>query len=192
MVGIILRSVSASASDDPPDLASPLRIAVYPGSFDPITNGHVEIVERALHLFDRVIVAIGRHASKPGYFPIEERMELISASLMHLTHAPHQRPGRVVVAQFEGLVIRYAAAQGARAIVRGLRGHGDVEPEFQMALANRDMVPTIETVFLVPRPAQQYVSSSLIREIAHHGGEFERYVPAAVAEAMHRRRARPV
>jgi pantetheine-phosphate adenylyltransferase len=166
----------------PPESSPSLRIAVYPGSFDPITNGHLEIVERALQVFDRVIVAVGRHATKPGYFPMEERLALIAASLGHLPRAR--------VDQFEGLVVRYCATQGARAIVRGLRGHGDVEPEFQMALANRDMAPDIETVFLVPRPAQQFVSSSLIREIAHHGGEFERYVPAPVAEAMHRRRAR--
>jgi pantetheine-phosphate adenylyltransferase len=173
--------VSPPAIDDPPDLPLP-RIAVYPGSFDPITNGHVELVERALQIFDRVIVAVGRHATKPGFFAMEERLGLISASLAHLPRAR--------VDQFEGLVINYCAAQGARAIVRGLRGHGDIDSEFQMALANHDMAPAIETVFFVPRPAQQYVSSSLIREIAHHGGGFERYVPAPVAEAMHRRRAR--
>lgn len=170
--------------DDPSGTSPSLRTAVYPGSFDPITNGHVEIVERALRVFDRVVVAVGRHATKAGFFPLEERLALIVASLERL--GP-----RVRVDHFEGLVVRYAEAQGARAIVRGLRGHADLEPEFQMAQANGDMVPGIETVFLLPRPAQQYVSSSLIREIAHHGGEFERYVPAPVAAAMHARRARP-
>lgn len=155
---------------------------MYPGSFDPITNGHVEIVARALEVFDRVIVAVGRHATKPGFFAMEQRLGLISASLAHLPRAR--------VDQFAGLVIDYCVAQGARAIVRGLRGHADIDSEVQMAQANHDMAPTIETVFFVPWPAQQYVSSSLVREIAHHGGGFERYVPAPVAEAMHRRPAR--
>jgi len=173
--------VSAPVIVDPSEV--PLqRTAVYPGSFDPITLGHVEVVERALQIFDRVIVAVGRHATKPGYFTVDERLALISASIAHLPRAR--------VDHFEGLVVRFCAAQGACAIVRGLRAHGDFEPEFQMALANRDLAPNIETVFFVPRPAHQFVSSSLIREIAHHGGEFERYVPAPVAEAMHRRRAR--
>jgi len=177
--------VSPTAIDDPSGTAP--RIAVYPGSFDPITHGHVEIVARALRVFDRVVVAVGRHATKPGFFPLEQRLALIAASLEHL---PDGGAGRVRIDHFEGLVVRYAAAQGARAIVRGLRGHADIDSEFQMAQANGDMAPEIETVFFVPRPERQYVSSSLIREIAHHGGEFERYVPGPVAAAMHARRAR--
>lgn len=155
---------------------------MYPGSFDPITGGHVEIVERGLRLFDRVIVAVGKHPTKPGFFPVEERCALIAASIAHLPRAE--------VDHFEGLMIAFCRRRGATAILRGLRAHGDFEPEFQMALANRDLAPDIETVFLIPRPEQQFVSSSLVREIAHHGGDFERYVPAPVAEAMHRRAAR--
>lgn len=154
---------------------------MYPGSFDPITCGHVEIVERALRLFDRVIVGVGRHPTKPGYFSVEERGALITASIAHLPRARAEA--------FEGLVVDFCRQRGAAAIIRGLRAHGDFEPEFQMALANRDLAPDIETVFLIPRPAHQFVSSSLIREIAHHGGDFERYVPGPVAAAMHRRRA---
>ena len=173
--------MSEPAVRELPDPPRPLT-AVYPGSVDPITEGHVEIVERALRIFDQVIVAVGRHPSKPGFFPAEERVALISASIAHLPRARAE--------QFEGLVIDFCRARKAAAIRRGLRAHGDFEPEFQMALANRDLAPDIETVFMIPRPAQQFVSSSLIREIAHHGGDFERYVPAPVAEAMHRRVAR--
>jgi pantetheine-phosphate adenylyltransferase len=156
--------------------------AVYPGSFDPITSGHVEIVERALRLFDQVIVAVGRHPTKPGYFSIDERVALIAACVAHLPRAR--------AAKFDGLMIEFCAQQGARAIVRGLRAHGDFEPEFQMALANRDLRPEVETVFLIPGPEHQHVSSSLVREIAGHGGDFARYVPTPVAEAMRRRLAR--
>jgi pantetheine-phosphate adenylyltransferase len=177
---IILRTVSDSAVRDLPAPPRP-RTAVYPGSFDPITGGHVEIVERALRLFDEVIVAVGKHPTKPGFFPVEERCALITASIAHLPRARADH--------FEGLVVAFCRARGATAILRGLRAHGDFEPEFQMALANRDLAPELETVFLIPSPAQQFVSSSLIREIAHHGGDFARYVPAPVAEAMHRRQA---
>lgn len=155
---------------------------MYPGSFDPITDGHVEIVERALRLFDRVIVGVGRHPTKPGFFSVEERCALITASIAHLPRARTDH--------FEGLMVNFCRHRGAVAIIRGLRAHGDFEPEFQMALANRDLAPDIETVFLIPRPEQQFVSSSLVREIAQHGGEFERYVPAPVAAAMHRRLGR--
>ncbi|MCA9692592.1 MAG: pantetheine-phosphate adenylyltransferase [Myxococcales bacterium] len=155
------------------------RIAVYPGSFDPITLGHVEIVERALGLFDRVIVAVGKHPTKKGFFSIQERCELITASIAHLPRAE--------AAHFDGLMVNFCLQRGARAILRGLRPMGDFEPEYQMALANRDIAPGIETVFMIPQPSQQFVSSSLIREIAHHGGEIQRYVPGPVYEAMMRR-----
>jgi pantetheine-phosphate adenylyltransferase len=178
MVGIILRIVRAPSDSEIPDPPRPLT-AVYPGSFDPITGGHVEIVERACRLFERVIVAVGKHPTKPGFFSVDERVALISASLAHLPRARADR--------FEGLMVNFCRAQGAGVIVRGLRAHGDFEPEFQMALANHDLAPDIETVFLIPQPDQQFVSSSLIREIAVHGGNFERYVPAPVAEAVHRK-----
>jgi pantetheine-phosphate adenylyltransferase len=154
-------------------------VAVYPGSFDPITRGHLEIAERAAQLFDEVIIAVGRHPTKPGYFPAERRCELIEASIRHL-------PG-VRAAAFDGLVVEFCRAQGATAIVRGLRAIGDFEPEFRMALANRDLAPEVETVFLIPQPEHMYVSSSLVREIASHGGDFDRYVPPAVAAAIHAR-----
>ncbi len=163
--------VSASTSAD-----GSRRIAVYPGSFDPITVGHLDIVERAATLFDEVVVAIGTHPTKRGYFPAEERVRLIEAAVEHL---PNVRATR-----FGGLVVNFCREVGARAIVRGLRAVADFEVEFQMGLMNRDMAPEIETVFLIPRPELQMVSSSLVREIAGHGGDVERYVPAAVFEAI--------
>ncbi|TPV95252.1 MAG: pantetheine-phosphate adenylyltransferase [Myxococcales bacterium FL481] len=153
--------------------------AVYPGSFDPITRGHLEIAERASRLFDRVIVAVGRHPTKAGFFSVAQRCELIEESLAHLANAE--------AGSFDGLVVEYCRRRNAKIIVRGLRAVGDFEPEFQMGLANRDLAPEIETVFLIPRPEQQFVSSSLIREIAGHGGQFERYVTPSVADALHER-----
>jgi pantetheine-phosphate adenylyltransferase len=158
---------------------STLRSAVYPGSFDPITLGHVEILERATKMFDTVIVAVGQHPSKPGWFPPDERVRLVEASVEHLPAVRVQR--------FSGLVVEFCRAEHASVIIRGLRAMGDFEAEFQMALANRDLAPTIETVFLVPSPDRMFVSSSLVREIASHGGDFERYVTAPVARAVHQR-----
>ncbi len=161
----------------------PPRIAVYPGSFDPITTGHLDIIERAVRIFDEVIVGIGQHPTKPGYFSMEQRLELTRASTADLPN--------VTVAGFDGLVVDFCRARGARVIVRGLRATGDFEPEFQMALANRELAPEIETVFLVPRADRMFVSSSLVREIAGHGGDFTPYVTPAVAEAMRARLAPP-
>ncbi|MCB9718892.1 MAG: pantetheine-phosphate adenylyltransferase [Myxococcales bacterium] len=151
-------------------------IAVYPGSFDPITVGHIDILERAVKIFDHVIVAIGQHPTKPGFFPVEQRKKLIEQSAEHLRGFS--------VTGFSGLVVDFCREQGARVIVRGLRAVSDFEPEFQMGLANRDLDPELETVFLIPRPDRMFVSSSLVREIASHGGDYERYVSPAVARAM--------
>jgi pantetheine-phosphate adenylyltransferase len=155
------------------------RIAVYPGSFDPITLGHVDIVERAARLFDEVIVAVGHHPTKSGFFDVDTRCTLIEKSVAHLPNAK--------VASFAELVVEFCRKRGARVIVRGLRATGDFEPEFQMGLANRDLAPEIETVFLIPQSPHIHVSSSLVREIAGLGGAFERYVSPAVAEAMRAR-----
>lgn len=151
-------------------------VAVYPGSFDPITVGHLDILERAARLFDRVIVAIGQHPTKPGYFTVEERSDLIRRSAEHVPNFE--------VAAFSGLVVDFCRARGAKIIVRGLRAVSDFEPEFQMGLANRDLDPEVETVFLIPQPDRMFVSSSLVREIAGHGGHYQRYVSPAVAQAM--------
>ncbi|WP_346017075.1 pantetheine-phosphate adenylyltransferase [Pseudenhygromyxa sp. WMMC2535] len=156
-----------------------LYLAVYPGSFDPITLGHLEIVERAAALFDEVIVAIGHHPTKPGFFPFEERVSLIEEACGHIPN--------VRAAHYTGLMIEFCRSVNARVIVRGLRAAGDFEPEFQMALANRELEPGVETVFLIPEPTKQFISSSLIREIASHGGPFQRFVPRSVAVAMEAR-----
>lgn len=156
-----------------------LRVAVYPGSFDPMTLGHLELVERAASVFDKVVVGIGRHPSKRGYFSVPERVDLVRACIASIPNADVQA--------FDGLVVEYCRKIGARILVRGLRAIGDFEPEFQMGLANRDLAPEIETVFLIPRPERQFVSSSLVREIASHGGRFDSYVPEPVARAIHAR-----
>ena len=149
---------------------------MYPGSFDPMTLGHMDILERASKLFDRVIVGIGKHPTKRGWFDPQERRDLIAQSIQHLP--------TVDVAVFSHLVIDFCKEVGAKFIVRGLRAHGDFESEFQMALANRDLEPSIETVFMLPRPNQMVVSSSLVREVASHGGDYPRYVTEPIAAAI--------
>ena len=139
----------------------------------------MDILERASRLFDKVIVAVGRHPTKRGFFDVDERCALIEQSAIHLTN--------VEATTFEGLVVDFVRARGARTIVRGLRATGDFEAEFQMGLANRDLAPEVETVFLIPSSNQMFISSSLVKEIAGHGGEFERYVPDPVAAAMRAR-----
>jgi pantetheine-phosphate adenylyltransferase len=151
-------------------------IAVYPGSFDPITLGHVDIVERAARMFDEVVVAVGQHPTKVGFFTVDERSELVAASVAHVPNARADR--------FKGLVVQYCRTLGASVIVRGLRAIGDFEPEFQMGLANRDLADEVETVFLIPRVDRMYVSRSLVREIAGHGGDVSRYVAPAVVAAV--------
>lgn len=149
---------------------------MYPGSFDPMTLGHMDILERAAKLFDRVIVGIGKHPTKRGWFTPAQRRDLIAQSIQHLP--------TVDVAVFSHLVIDFCKEIGAEFIVRGLRAHGDFESEFQMALANRDLEPEVETVFIVPRANRMIVSSSLVREVATHGGDFPRYVTEPVAQAI--------
>lgn len=169
--------MSEASPADAPDAGH--RIAVYPGSFDPITVGHLDIVERASTMFARVVVAVGQHPGKRGYFDVDERVSLARASTTHIRG--------VEVASFSGLVVEFCRKLGSRVIVRGLRAVGDFEPEFQMGLANRRLAPEIETVFLIPRAEWMHVSSSLVREIAGHGGDFGGYVSPAVAEAMRTR-----
>ncbi len=152
------------------------RLAVYAGSFDPVTLGHLDLIERATRLFDNVIVAIGRHPTKRAFFSFQERMEL-------LREVTKQIPN-VRVDAFEGLLIHYCERVGACAIVRGLRAATDFEYELQIAHANADMVPRIDTVFLPTRTHYGFVSASLVREIASHGGDVSHYAPAPVCEAL--------
>jgi len=152
------------------------RHAVYAGSFDPVTYGHTAIIERAARLYDRVTVAIGVNPKKQGLFSIEERLKLLEESLAHLSN--------VEVASFDGLLIEYCRRIEAGVVVRGLRLLTDFEYEFQLGLANRDLAPAIETVFMLTESEHVYISSSLVKEIAQNGGDFGRYVPPPVARVL--------
>lgn len=152
------------------------RHAVYAGSFDPITLGHTSIIERAARLFDRVSVGVGHNHKKKGLLPVQQRLELIERSVAHL--------GNVDVHAFSGLLVDDCRAQGAGVIVRGMRLLTDFEHEFQLGLANRDLAPDIETVFLFTNAEQVYVSSSLAKEIARNGGDTSRYVSPEVAKVL--------
>lgn len=149
---------------------------IYPGTFDPITNGHVDLVERAARLFDRVVVAIAFSEKKTPVFSLEERVELCRASLTHLDN--------VEVVGFSNLLTEFAASKGARCVLRGLRAVADFEYEFQLANMNRAMNPEFESVFLTPAEHLSYISSSLVREIAALNGDISPFVPAQVARAL--------
>lgn len=158
------------------------RIAVYPGSFDPPTRGHTDLVSRSLSLADRVIVALARNSSKQPLFSVEERLEMLRT-------VAGSDP-RVSFEAFDGLLVDFARARGATLIVRGLRAISDFEYEFQMAMMNRKLLPGLETVFLVPPEDATYLSSSLVREVARYGGDVSSLVHPDVAEALRRRFAR--
>ncbi len=152
------------------------RRAVYPGSFDPVTNGHVDIIERAIGIFDELVVGVAKHTPKKTTFSVEERVEL-------LEHACAGYPG-VSVESFDNLLVDWTASKGFAVIVRGLRALSDFEYEFQMALANRKLRPDIETVFLMTREDCSCISSSMIREIVFLGGSVDALVPAHVVQAL--------
>ena len=158
------------------------RTALYPGSFDPPTRGHEDLVRRSLALADRVIVAVATNSAKQPLFGIEERLELLRTAL--------GSDPRVTVETFDGLLVDFARKVGATMAVRGLRAVSDFEYEFQMALMNRQLHPGLETVFLVPALDLTYLSSSLVREVARHGGDVSALVHPAVAAALKRRFAR--
>ncbi len=158
------------------------RIAIYPGSFDPPTRGHEDLIRRSRTLADRVIVAVAQHSEKRAVFSVEERLELLRAMV-------GETPD-VEVAHFSGLLADFAKARGARLIIRGLRAAGDFEYEFQMALMNRQLHPDLETVFLAPAFDLTFLSSSLVREVARYGGDLGTLVHPAVREALARAYAR--
>jgi pantetheine-phosphate adenylyltransferase len=155
--------------------ASGLRVAVYPGSFDPVTRGHEDLIGRALTFADRVIVAVAVNVAKQPLFTLDERVALLRQAV--------DRP-EVEVRAFDGLLADFARAAGAAVIVRGLRAVSDFEYEFQMALMNRNLAPGIETVFLVPAFDLTYLSSSLVREVARFGGDVSALVHPAVQRAL--------
>lgn len=156
-----------------------MRIAVYPGSFDPITKGHLDIVNRACKLFDRVIIAVSVNAAKQNTFTFEERVELIRSCTAHLNN--------LVVVQMHGLLADYVDEVGACAIVKGLRAVSDFEYEFQMALANKKLNPKAETVFLTTAEQYMYLSSSLVKQIASFGGDISEFVPPETLPKIERK-----
>ena len=157
---------------------TPPRVAVYPGSFDPITRGHEDLVRRSFAFADRVVIAVAVNAAKSPLFTVEERVALIRQAITH---------ANVEVQSFEGLLVDFARRVGASMLVRGLRAVSDFEYEFQMALMNRNLAPQIETVFLVPAFDMTYLSSSLVREVARHGGDVASLVHPAVLQALGRK-----
>ena len=160
------------------------RVALYPGSFDPITLGHIDILERATAIFDRVVVSVLRNPAKQPLFSVDERLELIRAATESLD-------GEVTVDSFDGLTVEHARQVGAIAIVRGLRALSDFETEFQMALMNRRLEPDVHTVFLMTSAPYVYMSSNLVKEVCRLGGDISEFVPPAIAEALHRRLGKP-
>ena len=153
--------------------------AIYPGTFDPVTNGHTDLIERAATLFDRVIVAVAENAGKSPAFTLEERVDLLQRVVGHL--------GNVEICHFASLLVRFARSRGAQVILRGLRAVSDFEYEFQLAGMNRRLDPEMETLFLTPSEQFAYISSSLVREIAALGGDVSPFVDPVVQAALRRR-----
>jgi pantetheine-phosphate adenylyltransferase len=153
-----------------------MRTAIYPGSFDPLTNGHLDVIQRAAKLFDRVIVAVAKNDSKQPLFTLAERLALVKAAIKHLPH--------VEADSFDGLLIEYAARQKAQAVVRGLRAVSDFEFEFQLALMNRKLNENVEAIFMMPKDTYTFLSSRIVKEIARLGGDVSPFVPPHVQTAL--------
>jgi pantetheine-phosphate adenylyltransferase len=161
-----------------------LRIAVYPGTFDPVTNGHLDVMMRALSLSDKLIIGVADRSEKNPLFTAQERAELIRESL--------KNEPRVEVTTFSGLLIEFARAKDAAFIIRGLRAVSDFDYELQLALANRKLAPQIETVFLMPAESYIFISSSIVKEIARFGGDVSELCPGSVEEALKQKFSPPV
>jgi pantetheine-phosphate adenylyltransferase len=153
-----------------------MRRAIYPGSFDPLTNGHLDVLQRAAGIFDNLIIAVARDNSKQSLFTVEERVELIRNATADIDG--------IEVMPFDGLLVNFARQHNAIALVRGLRAVSDFEFEFQLALMNRKLEPNLETLFLMPREEYTYISSRLVKEICRLGGHIEQFVPPNVAQAL--------
>jgi len=153
-----------------------VTIAIYPGSFDPITNGHLDVLQRATKLFDRVIVAVAKSDSKNPLFTLEERVQMVTRSIRHLP--------TVEADSFEGLLVGYVEKRAAQAVVRGLRAVSDFEFEFQLALMNRRLNERIETIFMMPKDTYTFLSSRIVKELAQLGGDVSAFVPAHVRTAL--------
>ena len=161
------------------------RIGVYPGTFDPITNGHTDIILRATKIVDRLVVGVARNIGKGPLFPFEERVEIVAEEIAHLADPATRQ--RVEVKAFDNLLMHFAMEQGASVIVRGLRAVSDFEYEFQMAGMNNRLNPHIETVFLMANDKYQFIASRFVKEIAQLGGDVTPFVSARVAQQIARR-----
>ena len=153
-----------------------MKTGIYPGTFDPITHGHTDIITRSLRVFDKVVVAIAPNPTKHPLFTLEERLAMVSLVVKNI--------GRVEVTSFNGLLVNYVAQSGAHAIIRGLRAISDFEHEFQMALVNRKLAKTVETVFLMSSEEFSYLSSTIIKDIAQHGGNLSEFLHPEVAQRL--------
>ena len=152
------------------------NIAVYPGSFDPVTNGHIDLIQRSVVLFDKIVVAILRNSSKMPLFSVDERREMLESAVKDI--------GNVVVMDFSGLLVDFAERIGASVIIRGIRAISDYEYELQMALINRRLSSRVETVFMLPAETYSFLSSRLVKEIASHGGAIRGLVPEDVERRL--------
>ena len=153
-----------------------MRTAIYPGSFDPLTNGHLDVIERAVKLFDHIIVAVAKNESKQPLFTLDERVDLVRRCTKHIPN--------VEVDSFDGLLVEYANQRHAQAIVRGLRAISDFEFEFQLALMNRKLNEKVETIFMMPKDTYTFLSSRIIKEIARLGGDITAFVPTQVRTVL--------
>jgi pantetheine-phosphate adenylyltransferase len=156
-----------------------MRTAIYPGSFDPLTNGHLDLIHRAAKLFDRVIVAVARNDRKKPLFTLQERVALVRAGVADIP--------KVETDSFDGLLVNYVDKQNGQAIIRGLRAVSDFEFEFQLALMNRKLNERVETIFMMPKDTYTFLSSRIVKEIAALGGNVDCFVPAHVGKALSRK-----
>ena len=156
-----------------------MKIGIYPGTFDPITHGHTDIITRSLRVFDKVVVAVAPNPSKHPLFNLAERLEMVKLVMSDL--------GQVEVPAFEGLLVDYVERSGAHAIIRGLRAISDFEHEFQMALINRRLAKQVETVFLMPSEEYSYLSSTIIKDVANHGGALTDFLHPEISRRLKER-----
>src|SRR5438552_16899499 len=158
---------------------SQIQRTIYPGSFEPVTNGHLDVIERARKLFDEVVVAVAHNDEKQPLFSLKERLDLLRETAGTI--------GGVRIAEFSGLLVEFARAESAGAVIRGLRAVSDFEFEFQMALMNRKLAAAVETIFLMPKDEYTYLSSRLVKEIGRLGGDVSKFVPSLVASALRKK-----
>lgn len=157
-----------------------MKIAIYPGSFDPITKGHLDVLKTSSEIFDKIIIAVSKNSNKTGFLTVEERLDLIKASVEGMDN--------VEVDSFEGLTVEYAKSKGAKVLIRGLRAVSDFEYEMQLSQTNSALLEDIKTVFLITKPKYNFISSSTVKDISLLGGDISKFVPEPVNEYLIKRR----